>query len=163
MAALIIAQIPLGLYIADVKPTLATLWLYGLHKTLGITALALILARILWHLYSPPPAPLGPPDALETRLARMGHKAIYALCIFIPLAGWVASSATGLDVIIFNRWMLPALAPVSEAWEETGFSIHAWSAKFLILALMAHLAGVVRRVWLKDGTLSRMLTGRAPS
>lgn len=162
MAALILAQIPLGLRLVRIKPTLDTLWLYGLHKTMGFAVLILVLIRIGWHLYSPPPPPLGPATARENRLARLVHRLIYGLLLFIPLAGWVASAATGLDVMIFDRWTLPPIAPVSEAWEHLGFALHGWSAKLLILVLAAHIAGAARRAWLQDGTLTRMITGRAP-
>ncbi|RYH94420.1 MAG: hypothetical protein EON48_19340, partial [Acetobacteraceae bacterium] len=63
MMLLIIGQLALGLRIGDMEPGLANLWLYGLHKTIGFGILALILARIGWHLISPPPPPLGPRTA----------------------------------------------------------------------------------------------------
>jgi cytochrome b561 len=51
---LVIAQLALGMRIEDMAPGLSNLWLYGLHKTLGFAVLALVLARIGWHLAAPP-------------------------------------------------------------------------------------------------------------
>ena len=70
MAALVIGLLILGTELAHIQPGLANLWLYGLHKTMGLTALGLALLRLIWHRISPPPAPIGPPAAWETRLAK---------------------------------------------------------------------------------------------
>ena len=72
---------------------------------------------------------------------------------------WVASAATGLDVVIFNQITLPVIAPVSEAWENTGFFIHNSATKLLMALLVAHIAGAALRAFKGDGTLSRMIKG----
>lgn len=161
MAALILALLPLGLRIASMEPGLANLWLYGLHKTLGLTALALVLLRLLWHRVSPPPPPLGPPGTWEMRAARAGHVALYVLMLAVPLTGWAASSATGIDVMFADRWVVPAIAPVSESWENAGFAAHYLLAKLLIALVMLHMAAAVKREIEGDGTLTRMIRGRA--
>ena len=89
IAALIVVQLPLGLRLSDMQPGLANLWLFGLHKSLGLTIFALMTARILWHLASRPPAPLG--GGWQARAAKAVHWAIYALMVTIPLSGWFAS------------------------------------------------------------------------
>ena len=159
MAALILAQIPLGLQIATMQLGLANLWLFGLHKTIGFVALILVLIRLVWHRITPPPPPLGDARSLPNRAARAVHVLIYACLVIIPLSGWVASAATGLDVVIFNQITLPAIAPVSEAWENTGFLIHNATTKLLMALLLAHIAGAALRTVKGDGTLRRMIRG----
>lgn len=159
MAALILAQIPLGLQIATMQLGLANLWLFGLHKTIGFVALILVLIRLVWHRISPPPLPLGDARSLPNRAARAVHALIYTCLLIIPISGWVASAATGLDVVIFNQITLPAIAPVSEAWENTGFLIHNATTKLLMALLAAHIAGAALRAVKGDGTLSRMIRG----
>ena len=159
MAALILAQIPLGLQIATMQLGLANLWLFGLHKTIGFVALILVLIRLVWHRITPPPPPLGDARSLPNRAARAVHVLIYACLVIIPLSGWVASAATGLDVVIFNQITLPAIAPVSEAWENTGFLIHNATTKLLMALLLAHIAGAALRALKGDGTLRRMIRG----
>lgn len=159
MAALILAQIPLGLQIATMQLSLANLWLFGLHKTIGFVALILVLIRLLWHRISPPPPPLGAVNSLPNRAARAVHALIYTCLLVIPLSGWVASAATGLDVVIFNSVTLPAIAPVSETWENMGFFIHNTATKLLMALLVAHIAGAALRALKGDGTLGRMIRG----
>ena len=161
MAALILTLLPLGLSLASMQPGLANLWLYGLHKTLGLTALALVLLRILWHRISPPPPPLGPPAAWETRAAKAGHAALYVMMLAMPLTGWIASSATGIDVMFADRWVLPPIAPVSETIDRVGFAVHGIVGKALLALVLVHMAAAVKRGIEGDGTLRRMILGRA--
>lgn len=158
-AALVMAQAPLGLVIADMQVNLSNLWLFGLHKTLGFVVLVLVLARIVWHRISPAPTPLGDLNSLPNRLVRIVHELLYFCLICIPLSGWIASSATGLDVVVFNHITLPAIAPVSETWEKTGFALHAILTRALMALLLAHIGGAVVRAVKRDGTMTRMIRG----
>jgi cytochrome b561 len=161
MALLIIGMLALGLRIEGMEPGLSNLWLYGLHKSIGLILLCLVVLRLAWHAISPPPAPAGAPRAWTQRLARATHVAIYAFLIVIPLSGWAASSASGLDVMLFDRWVIPPIAPVSEAWENVGWAVHGIATKLLIGLLLLHVAGALKREMEGDGTLTRMIRGRA--
>lgn len=160
MAALILGLLALGLRISDLEPGLANLWLYGLHKTLGITALALMLIRAGWHLISPPPRPLGPPG-LAHLAARAAHLALYALVFAVPITGWAGSSATGIDVMIADRWVLPPLVAASEAGEAFWFGLHGILTKLLMGLVALHMMAALKREMEGDGTLTRMIRGRA--
>ncbi len=157
MAGLIIGLLILGTKLTTIQPGLANLWLYGLHKTMGLTAFALVLVRLIWHRISPPPAPIGPPHAWKTRLATGVHHLTYALLVLIPLAGWAYASATGLDILFADRWVIPPIAPVSEAWENAALLAHSVLTKLLMAVLVLHVAGALRRGVQGDGTLSRMI------
>lgn len=156
---LVVVMLSLGLRLSDMEPGLANLWLYSLHKSLGLITLALMIARILWHLSSPPPRPIG--GGWQATAARVTHWAIYALLLAIPLSGWAASSATGIDVMFFDRWVVPAIAPVSTLWEERGFALHDLLTKLLMALLALHMGAALKREMDGDGTLRRMVTGRA--
>lgn len=155
-AGAVIGALPLGLWIARAEPSLSTLWLFGLHKTLGISVLALTLLRLGWRRVSPPPPPL-PSTPLRDMAARAVHGAFYVLLLAMPLLGWIGSSATGIDTVVFGRWTLPRIAPVSPAWEEAAFTAHGVLGWVLILMIALHVAGALER---RDGTLRRMIFGR---
>ena len=159
IAGLVLVMLSLGLRLADMQPGLANLWLYSLHKSLGLVTLALMTLRVLWHLISPPPRPMG--GGGQALAARAVHWVIYGLMITIPLSGWAASSATGIDVMMFDRWIVPAIAPVSTIWEETGFRVHDILTKLLMAILALHMAAALKREMEGDGTLRRMIRGRA--
>lgn len=161
MALAILIMLALGTRLQGLQPGLANLWLYGLHKSIGLSLLMLVLIRLVWHRISPPPAPIGDPSALSQRLARAGHILIYLLLIAIPLSGWVASSASGIDTMFFDTWVVPPIAPVSEAWESAGWAVHGALTKLLMALLLIHVGAALKRQMEGDGTLSRMWSGRA--
>lgn len=160
MALGVIFMLALGNRIADMQPDLSTLYLFGLHKTLGIVILALAVLRLIWHRISPPPHPIGPPLALATWAARATHALIYLLLVAIPMSGWFASSASGLDVMIFDRWVLPPISPVSELWEKRGLGVHGILTKALFGLILLHMLGALLREIGGDGTLTRMISGK---
>lgn len=160
MAAGILGTFALGTWIARMEVSLATLWLFGLHKTIGISLLALALLRLVWHRLHPPPGPLPGPPAWQMALARATHRALYVLMLAVPIAGWAYASATGLDVLIFNRIVLPPIAPVSEAWENGLHLLHRTLAWTLLALVALHVAGALKRsLGARDGTIARMIRG----
>lgn len=158
MALLIAIMIGLGKRIEAIEPGLANLWLYSLHKSLGLAVLALVVLRLVWHRISPPPRPVG--GGWQAGAARAVHAAIYLLLLAMPLSGWIASSATGIDILFLDRWVVPAIAPVSAPLEEAGFAAHGVMANLLILLLLLHIGAAFKREVDGDGTLKRMVTGR---
>ncbi len=160
MALGILFMLALGTRLEFLQPGLSNLWLYGLHKTVGISLLGLVVLRLIWHRISPPPAPIGGVPLWQERLAIWAHRALYGLLLAVPLSGWVYSSATGLDVMFADRWVMPALAPVSEAWEKAGFAVHGWLTKLLAALVLLHVAGALKRAFAGDGTLRRMIRGQ---
>lgn len=161
MAALILAQLGLGLAIAQMQVTLSNLWLFSFHKSLGMTVLALAIMRLAWHRVSPPPRPLT--DRLtrwQAWLARVSHPLLYALMVAMPLTGWWASSAAGPDVVVFGGLVLPKIAPTSPALEDFGFALHGVLAALLFGLIALHVAGALYHQFvLRDRTLARMASG----
>lgn len=160
IAALVVLQWALGSVIADMQANLSNLWLFGLHKSLGVSILALMCLRLAWHRVSPPPPPLPGVPGWQIGLARGVHAGFYVLLIAVPLSGWIASGASGLDVVVFGGVVLPPLAPASIAIEDAFFLIHGLLTDLLLVLIALHVAGAVKRAWAGDGTLGRMTRGR---
>src|SRR2546428_5736663 len=72
VALLVLAQLGLGLYAANLPVSLARLRWLSHHKSLGLAILALVLLRLGWRALNPPPGlpgsmpPREPPAALAT-------------------------------------------------------------------------------------------------
>ncbi|MBI1418999.1 MAG: cytochrome b [Limimaricola sp.] len=154
----IIGMLGFGTVLSRMQPSLGNIWLYGLHKSVGLCLLALVLARLAWHRISPPPASLTEGIApWQVAAGRWAHRLLYALMLAVPLAGWIGSAATGIDVQVFGL-TLPNPFPVSEAWDKGGFLAHAVLTKLLMAVVALHVAGALHRaLWHRDGTLRRML------
>jgi len=134
--------------------------LYQWHKSFGITLFVITLARLAWRLAQPHPS--LPPDLkpYERALARLTHWGLYALLLAMPVAGWVSTEASPLDIptTYFGLFTMPDPIPVSEALHETFKQIHEFLA-FTLLALIAlHVGAALKHHFMfKDDTLRRML------
>lgn len=161
MALAIIGMLGLGTLISRMEPSLANLWLFGLHKSIGISLLVAIALRAVWHQISPPPAPLtdGIP-VWQQFAARLVHRCMYLLLFVVPLTGWVASAATGIDVIVFGRITLPAIVPPSESLDHIFFLAHSILTKLLAGLVLVHVTGAMHRHMVhRDRSLRRMIFG----
>jgi cytochrome b561 len=158
MAAAIVGNLILGTRIADAGPSLALLDRIALHKSLGLTLLVLVIARIVWHRVSPPPAPLAAGPAWQPSAARASHLALYALMVATPLAGWIGSAASGIDTLAWG-WTLPRIAPVSAAWQDGFLAVHGILTKLLMAVVGLHVAAALWHGVRGDPTLARMIGG----
>lgn len=170
IAALVIANICLGLYFADLPHSDPNkFFLTQTHKSIGLTVLLLSLARLLWRLVNPvPPLPRGMSRPLRI-LARGTHFLLYFLIIAIPLSGWalVSSSPLGLPTLYFGLFQWPHIAFLADLARDqkkllvqnfaTIHIVLAWSA---IVLIPIHVAGALFHQFVRgDDVLKRMLPG----
>ena len=155
MALSVLGMLGFGFYIANLmKFTLDTLWVYQIHKSIGVTLLVLVMVRIVWHRISPPPQPI-PSTPLQDFAARVVHLAIYVLLLAIPLTGWIASAASDIDTVIWG-FTVPRIAPISEDLEHLMFEAHEILTRILMGLLVLHIGGALTH----RGVLKRMIIGR---
>lgn len=167
-AALILTAIPLGvianrLPYATAEEFAAKAQLFSLHKTLGIAAFLVALARICWALTQARPAPLHPDRRAETFAAETVHWMLYASLVLVPLSGWLHHAATeGFAPILWPLGQSLPLVPKDAAVAHMFASLHWVFTKILVAALLLHLAGALKHALIdRDGTLARMWFGRA--
>src|SRR6266446_1909482 len=86
MAALILAQIALGVMAASWRVSPAKLELFFWHKSTGMLILAL---RLLWRLANPAPELPAGMAAWERTAARLGDVLLYVLMVALPVTGWI--------------------------------------------------------------------------
>ena len=97
IAAAIIAMIIAGLWmtkaIDDPKSRVLAFQVFQLHKSLGLTILALSVVRLVLRLtHKVPPLPAA--MAMWEKLAARGvHIAFYVIMIAMPLTGWLYVSS----------------------------------------------------------------------
>jgi len=165
MAALILAQIALGVMAASWRVSPAKLELFFWHKSNGMLILALVALRLLWRLANSAPALPSGMAAWECTAARLSHLLLYALMIALPLTGWIVNSASNIPFRIFWLIPLPAIVAPDEATAGLAALVHGGLAALLALVLIAHTSAALRHHFVKRNTvLTRMLPGswRAP-
>ena len=131
-------------------------WL-ALHKSIGLTVLALVLLRMLWRWGDGRPAE-EPAPALQMLGARVVHGVLYVVILAIPLTGWWFNSVSGKPLQWFKLFSLPALAPKDDALKNFAHGVHEYLFWFLLLALAVHVGAALKHhVWDNDNVLRRML------
>lgn len=153
---------------------------YQLHKSIGLTVLALSLVRLGWRLMNPPPPLPKHMPGWERFVAKATHWAFYALMFAIPLSGWLYVSAgwsihddAPLPVAThwFGLFQVPALFGLNQAGVElredvadSALDAHAVLAyAAMALAALHVLAALKHHLFDKDEVLAHMVPGlRAP-
>lgn len=162
IAAAIIGLLIVGKYmhgLSDSHPDKFAL--YQLHKSFGITVLALTVLRIGWRFANPAP-PL--PDSMP-RWQRWGahasHFLLYALMLGLPLSGWlrVSTDELGIPTLLFGLVELPAL-PIGpdNRISHLAHDAHELMGNAMILLLILHVAAALKHhFWDRDDVLRRIL------
>jgi len=184
IAFAILFMIPLGWWMGDQAEdgviTDSVFRAFQLHKSVGLTVLALSLVRLGWRLLNPPPPMPAHMPGWERFIAKATHWAFYFLMLALPLSGWLYVS-TGwsihddqplvVNTVWFGLIQVPHLfgltgadSDVREAVAEAAMSTHsllAWGA--IVLAALHVAAALKHHFFDRDEVLAHMIPGlRAP-
>ena len=136
----------------------------ALHFMFGLGVLLMVLARLGARWASPKPQQ-GPTLGLETwvhHMASLGHLALYALMLVMPVMGWLALSAAGKPIPFFGLEMPPLMAP-NKTWAHDIKELHETVGVAGYWLIGIHVAAALGHHYvLKDGLLSRMSVLRRP-
>ncbi len=158
VALLIIGLLTVGLVMTGMALGPDKLTLYGWHKSFGITVLALVIVRLAWRLANPVPALPDHMARIEKLAAHGTHYVLYAMLFFMPLTGWMMSSAAGFPVSVFGLFQMPDVIGANKETREVLSTLHEIGAWTLIALIAMHaLAALFHHFHHKDDVLKRML------
>ena len=167
MAALILGQLGLGVWMVRVPDLLARFNLTQLHKSWGMVIFVLALVRIGWRAVNRHrPALPAMPD-WQRRAAAASHRGLYGLMLLLPLSGWIMASASPtqdllqMQNLVFSTWPLPdPFVPGDARVEAVSRAVHTTAALLLAGLLAVHAgAALLHQFVLRDGLLARMIRG----
>ncbi|RNF86013.1 cytochrome b [Montanilutibacter psychrotolerans] len=159
---LLIATIAIiGLVMIDLHNGPSKIRVYALHKSLGLTLLALVAVRLAWRLYAGTPRPVAGTPRWQERVASLTHGALYVLMFAMPLTGWLFNSSSGYPLQWFGLFNLPAIAARNEGLSELAKMLHENGFWLLLALVVAHAAAAFyHHLFQNDATLVRMLPRR---
>jgi cytochrome b561 len=146
----------LGVYTWQVAEEISPRTFYfNLHKSLGLTVLALIFLRVLWRITHTPPAALSSYKAIEKKVATATHHSLYLLMLAVPVTGLIMAINSKYGVKWFGIDVIAGLdnKPVRDFFECT----HEFVGIVLLVLIGIHLLGALKHKFIdKDDTMSRM-------
>lgn len=183
IAIAIAGMIALGWWMHDALEEPATqaqaIAAYQLHKSIGLTILALSVFRLGWRLAHPVPALPETMAAWEKLVAKATHWAFYFIIILMPLTGWLYVSAgwsahdhrpLEVPTLYFGLFQVPHLFGLSHLADQARASLSealmfshsklAWGA--IILAALHAGAALKHHFINRDDVLTRMVPGLNP-
>lgn len=157
MALFIISMLAGGFLMGELPLALRPL-LVQLHATCGLCLLALAVLRLMWRIYCVPPAlPQALPPILA-HLSALGHWALYALMVAMPLSGWLMISAASKQILFAGAGQIPWLMGADRVLAAQLREWHETLAYGLLAMLLAHVAAAMYHHFIrKDEVLMRML------
>ncbi len=161
MAVLILGAGIAGLFMSGMPNSPQKINVYALHKSIGLSVLALALLRLAWRLADGRPNDV-PMPRWQKLVAHAVHGLLYLLMLALPLSGWLYNSAAGFPLQWFRIVQLPSLTggadPALKAFAHEAHETLFW----LLVALLAlHVGGALKHQLIdRDGLLARMLPAR---
>ena len=158
IALLVLALLPLGLYMSDLPLSPYKLKLYSWHKWAGITVLMLATLRLFWRASHTPPTLSALTPRWQRLTSNAVHILLYILLFAVPLSGWIMSSAKGVQTVWFGVLPLPDLVGKDKALGELLTTVHE-TLNYILMGLIAiHIAAAIKHHFIdRDATLRRIL------
>lgn len=131
--------------------------LYGLHKSFGFILMVLIVVRILWAA-----ANMGKRPPADSAAAKLGHLALYALMLFVPLVGMIRQYGSGRGPLkVFGLQVMQGMPEKVEWMANLGNMLHGKMAWLLFVLVAGHIAMVIVHRMQGNDVLPRMLGRRS--
>jgi len=127
------------------------------HFMLGMLVFVLVWPRLAARFSGPTPAIQPEPAGWMQLAAKLGHLALYALMIVMPLLGWLTLSAAGKPVPFFGL-ELPALIGENKELGKQLKELHETigTVGYYLIGLHA-VAALYHHYIVRDNTMARML------
>ncbi|MGO1232255.1 MAG: cytochrome b [Marinobacter sp.] len=153
MAVLLLLMLASEVWFEALEHSFSERSLMAWHQSLGLALFALVVLRGLWRWLNR--ARVEPP-AHWAMMARLGHLALYALMILMPLTGLATSIGEG-ETVSFFGWTLVGYGPEIEWLEDSGEDLHEALANALWVMIGLHVAAALAHQYmLGDRIMKRM-------
>ena len=155
---IILTMAILGLTMDDIGSPATKSTVIAFHKSLGLTALALAVIRLVWRLVSKDPPKIASIPTWQHFIAKLTHAMLYVFLFLMPLSGWAMTSAKGYPIRWFNLFNVPALTAKNPQLADLAHEIHETSFWILTALIVMHVgAAFYHHIFQQDATLKRML------
>jgi cytochrome b561 len=164
IALMVLIQFSFGLWMSEVPQRSERAFYHGIHASIGISILALMVLRLAWRLTNQVPGePPGMPD-WQKLAARSAHWLLYAVTFATVLAGWMLAGSyrTPVGIKMFGLIDMPQLVTAGSSLHELLEEVHEILAFTLIALVTVHTAVALwHHFGRRDDVLMRMVQDRS--
>ncbi|MDF1828143.1 MAG: cytochrome b [Legionellaceae bacterium] len=158
VAVLVLGMLGFG-FLLGYLPSAIKSTSYMLHKSTGLTILALMIVRVAWMVRIKKPA--FPPEMArwEQILATGVQHSMYVFLFAMPLSGWLMATASNKIPVYFGwfRVPFPGILP-DEALAHWMREAHYVIAYILLGLIALHIAGALKHRFInQDDVLNSMM------
>jgi cytochrome b561 len=135
----------------------------SIHASAGLGILGLLLIRVVWRAFDPPPPPERTPwgSRLEA-VGKLTQIALYGLLAATPIVGILLQFARGIALPVFGIVEIASPWAPDRALAGSLNEIHEVLSNLLVILAAFHAAAAFVHHWVwRDRTLERMLPGIA--
>ena len=158
---LVVLAVVLAQVMEEMPRSMARVEVYALHKSVGITVLALMLVRLAWRFLGPRPLSLPGTARWQAALAEVTHWSLYAALIAMPLSGWLYNSASNFPLQWFGLVNLPPISGRSAELKDFAHDLHETLFWVIVVLVVLHAGAAFWHHFVRrDATLERMLPAR---
>jgi cytochrome b561 len=164
IGAALLGQIAFGFLLDDIAPrgTPSRTAVINLHKSFGIVLGLAIVLRLGWRLAHPPPPWPRSMSAWQRQAARLGHGALYACMVVMPLSGYVGSNFSKHGVKFFGRTLAPWGPDLPAVYEALG-RVHVVTGWLFTALIAGHVLAALQHAFVaRDGVFARIWPWRPP-
>ena len=131
-----------------------------LHRSFGLTILALTLVRVIVGRLTAAPAEDADVPWIEAAAARVTHGLLYAILLAMPVTGFLWTAARGDGVDVFGLFSIPPIMAPSDTLRGIVRLIHS-AGQYAVYAVVGLHASAAVFHWVvrRDGVMARMLPG----
>ncbi|RWG76624.1 cytochrome b [Mesorhizobium sp.] len=139
-------------------PAVDAIW--RLHISFGLLLAAFVLWRVVLRGVKGAPELPAEMSPLEQTAAKVGHFALYALLVALPVLGILLTWFRGDSLSFFGLFTVPAPFAADRATARTIRELHELCANGILIVAGVHaLAALYHHFIRRDAILTRMLPG----
>lgn len=128
-----------------------------LHRSIGVILVSLVIFRIIWRMKNVHPDILSSHSRWEVLSAKIVHRILYVLLIFMFPTGYLITTAKGQGLDVFNWFTIPSSVSGIDNLEDIAGELHELAAFAIIGIVAVHALGALKHHFIdKDNTLRRM-------
>jgi len=161
VSLLVVCLLTAGLIMVRMEDSATKFQIYGIHKSFGLTLLAIMVFRLFWTSTNTRPRyPASTPE-WQRFAARTLHFLLYVALIMMPLTGWIMSTAADHIPSYFGLFNVPMpLIPLNKSLAGITHLSHTIIAWSLIGLIVMHIGASIKHYFIdKDGIMQRMFPG----